>query len=97
MDKAAGSKQIKLSESKVADSYAKDVIEERFRGRFSFDTDSPLNQEEWLLFGEQAVAEYKEHPWYVCVQFRPEYKSALTKPNPIFIGFIKQAEERNRG
>jgi len=97
MDKAAGSKQIKLSESKVADSYAKDVIEERFRGRFSFDTDSPLNQEEWLLFGEQAVAEYKEHPWYVCVQFRPEYKSALTKPNPIFIGFIKQAQEKNRG
>jgi CTP synthase len=40
-----------------------------------------------------AVAELRAdaHPWYVCAQFHPEYRSRLTKPAPLFYDFIQAA------
>ncbi len=40
------------------------------------------------------VIELPEHPWFVAVQFHPEFKSKPTAPHPLFCGFIGAAVER---
>jgi CTP synthase len=32
-----------------------------------------------------------DHPWFVGVQFHPEYRSTVAKPHPLFVGFVKAA------
>ncbi|RAX55648.1 CTP synthase (glutamine hydrolyzing) [Helicobacter sp. 10-6591] len=34
--------------------------------------------------------ELQDHPWFVCVQFHPEFTSRLKNPNPIILEFLKQ-------
>ena len=38
--------------------------------------------------------ELKDHPWFVGVQFHPEFTSHLETPNPIILEFVKQATKR---
>jgi CTP synthase len=44
------------------------------------------------------VVELKDHPWFVGVQFHPEYRSTVATPHPLFIAFtaqaLKQAERK---
>ena len=35
------------------------------------------------------VIEIKEHPYFLAVQYHPEFKSRQTKPHPLFTGWIK--------
>jgi CTP synthase len=35
------------------------------------------------------IAEVPGHPWYVAVQFHPEFKSKPTKPHPLFASFVE--------
>ena len=35
------------------------------------------------------IIENKDHPWFVGVQFHPEYKSSVYNPHPIFVNFVK--------
>ena len=42
------------------------------------------------------AVEVKEHPWFVGVQFHPEFTSRLQKPNPIILAFIKAAKGNNK-
>ncbi len=37
------------------------------------------------------VVEIPNHPWFVGVQFHPEFTSRLQNPNPIILDFIKAA------
>ncbi len=37
------------------------------------------------------IIELKNHPWFVGVQFHPEYKSTVLKPQPLFVEFIQAA------
>ena len=37
------------------------------------------------------IVEIKEHPWFVGVQFHPEYKSTVATPHPLFVSFVKAA------
>ena len=37
------------------------------------------------------IVELKDHPWFVGVQFHPEYKSTVAEPHPLFVNFIKAA------
>jgi CTP synthase len=39
------------------------------------------------------IVEIKGHPWFVGVQFHPEYKSTVANPHPLFVNFIKAAIE----
>jgi CTP synthase len=34
------------------------------------------------------IVELKDHPWFVAVQFHPEFKSRPVEPHPLFKGFI---------
>ena len=37
------------------------------------------------------IVELKDHPWFVGVQFHPEYKSTVSNPHLLFVNFIKAA------
>jgi CTP synthase len=37
------------------------------------------------------IVEIKDHPWFVGVQFHPEFKTAPLKPHPLFRDFIAAA------
>jgi CTP synthase len=41
------------------------------------------------------IVEVKDHPWFVGVQFHPEYKSTVANPHPLFVGFLKAALNNN--
>jgi len=36
------------------------------------------------------------HPWFVAVQYHPEFKSQPTRPHPLFAGFVAAAVERHK-
>jgi CTP synthase len=72
-------------------------IEERHRHRYEFNSDflnqikskglipSGINKETNLV----EIIELQNHPWFIGVQFHPEYKSTVYKPHPLFVSFIK--------
>ncbi|NJW51677.1 CTP synthase [Salinimicrobium oceani] len=39
------------------------------------------------------IVEIPEHPWFVGVQYHPEYKSTVANPHPLFTAFVKAAKE----
>ncbi|MEO2083187.1 MAG: gamma-glutamyl-gamma-aminobutyrate hydrolase family protein, partial [Desulfurobacteriaceae bacterium] len=39
------------------------------------------------------IIEVKNHPWFVAVQFHPEFKSRPRSPHPLFVNFVKAAKE----
>ena len=43
------------------------------------------------------ILELKDHPWYVGVQFHPEFRSRPVRPHPLFMGFIRAVLDRNMG
>jgi CTP synthase len=79
--------------------YDSDVIKERHRHRFEFNNDflsefesagmiaSGFNSEQGLV----EIVELNNHPWFVGVQFHPEYKSTVEKPHPLFASFVGAA------
>ena len=90
--------------SKVADIYGSEVISERHRHRYevnmayrdqleatglSFSGVSP----DGLL---PEIVEFKDHPWYIGVQYHPELKSRPFEPHPLFSAFIEAALNQSR-
>ena len=95
-----GSYPCKLEkESKAYDCYGKETIEERHRHRFEFNNDyltqfqdkgmkaTGVNPNSNLV----EIVEIPSHPFFVGVQFHPEYKSTVTNPQPLFVGFVAAA------
>jgi len=86
-------------ESKTSTCYDQQNILERFRHRFSFDNeDRERFQNAGLLIAGTSpdgkfvdVIELPSHPWFVAVQFHPEFKSQPTCPHPLFSGFVAAA------
>ncbi len=37
------------------------------------------------------IVELPSHPWFIGVQYHPEYKSTVANPHPLFVGFVKAA------
>lgn len=37
------------------------------------------------------IIELKDHPWFIGVQFHPEYKSTVANPHPLFVDFVRAA------
>jgi CTP synthase len=37
------------------------------------------------------VVEVEDHPWFIGVQFHPEYKSTVLNPHPLFVSFVRAA------
>jgi CTP synthase len=90
--------------SLVADVYGTTEIEERHRHRYEVDTSFRGKLEEaGLSFTGMSpdgrlpeIVEWRDHPWFIGVQFHPELKSKPFAPHPLFAGLIKAAVESAR-
>ena len=89
------------SDSLSASFYNSTNISERHRHRYEFNNDFLESFEKAGMIpvgknpktGLVEVVELKDHPFYVGVQFHPEYKSTVENPHPLFVAFIKAAKE----
>ena len=85
--------------------YKKDMIDERHRHRYEFNNDyrSEFERNDMMIVGtspdKQLVEaiEYKNHPFYIGVQYHPEFKSRPNRPHPLFVGLIKASLENKEG
>lgn len=83
--------------SLVQEVYGSTEIAERHRHRFEFNNDYKNQMEEAGLLatglnpktGLVEVIEIPSHPWFVGVQYHPEYRSTVANPHPLFVGFVK--------
>ena len=93
--------------TKVYAAYGKAEIVERHRHRYEFNNDY---LDEFVQAGLKPVGvnpdtnlveivELENHPWFIGVQYHPEYKSTALHPHPLFVSFVKAGErycESNR-
>ena len=85
--------------SNLYKAYDSDIIYERHRHRYEANPKyrEALEEAGLEVTGESAglieAVEVKDHPWFVGVQFHPEFTSRLQKPNPIILGFVKASKE----
>lgn len=80
------------------------TISERHRHRFEFNNNykevldsaglkaSGVNAQTALV----EIVELPTHPWFVGVQYHPEYKSTVDNPHPLFVHFVKAALEHHK-
>ena len=47
------------------------------------------------IFQTPQICELVNHPFFICVQYHPEYLSRPLKPHPLFVGFVKAEGEAN--
>lgn len=86
-----------VKDSKVYEAYQTQLISERHRHRYEFNNDflekmvakglkiTGVNPETNLV----EIIELPSHPWFVGVQYHPEYKSTVLNPHPLFVAFVK--------
>ncbi len=82
--------------SLVRKGYGKDTISERHRHRYEFNNDyrEQFEKAGMVLSGLSPngllveIVELSDHPWFVAVQFHPEFKSRPIDPHPLFRDFI---------
>ncbi len=85
--------------SKAFEIYKKADISERHRHRYEFNNKYLEAYEEagMMAVGINPkdnlveIVELKDHPWFIGVQFHPEYSSTVASPHPLFIGFVDAA------
>ena len=88
--------------SRAYRAYKKQNIKERHRHRYEFNNEyrkafekagmviSGVNPQQDLV----EIVEIKNHPFYIGVQFHPEYISRPLRPHPLFVNFIKVASKK---
>lgn len=85
--------------SKISEAYGKTMISERHRHRYEFNGEyrETFENNGFHCVGENPetnlveALELEGHPWYIGVQYHPEYNSTVVNPSPIFMGFIRAA------
>jgi len=93
-----------VPDSRAARIYGSTEIRERHRHRYEFNKEyeSCLTQGGLLISGRTPdgkfveIAEVPEHPWYVAVQFHPEFKSKPLAPHPLFQDFVRASLENQQ-
>ena len=99
-----GAQEAKLAEgSKARECYEAETIKERHRHRYEFNN---TYRQQFAAHGMAftgtspdgklvEILELPEHPWFLAVQYHPEFKSKPTLAQPLFAGFIAAAIERH--
>jgi CTP synthase len=99
-----GAQPAKLMDgSHAAHHYGTDLISERHRHRYEFNN---AYRQQFTAHGLDVsgtspddslveIVEVRDHPWFVAVQFHPEFKSKPTAAQPLFVGFVAAALERH--
>lgn len=98
------------NQTKAWKAYQKDEIVERHRHRYEFNNKYLEKYENagMIATGRNPetnlveIIELKDHPWFVGVQFHPEYRSTVINPHPLFIDFVKatiskKIKDKNNG
>ena len=92
-----------VEDSKIKSIYNSETIKERHRHRYEFNNEykqefeenhfkpTGINPETDLV----EILEHQNHPYYIGVQFHPEYKSTVVAPHPLFISFIEAAHNHS--
>ena len=89
--------------TRAAEAYAAETVGERHRHRMEFNNVyRDEMQRKGVIFsglspdGELVeIVELRDHPWFVGVQFHPEFKSRPFRPHPLFTGFAKACASRD--
>ena len=84
--------------------YGTTTISERHRHRYEFNClyEKTLTEKGLVISGKSPdgkfveIAELPGHPWYVAVQFHPEFKSKPLKPHPLFASFVEASYKHRR-
>jgi CTP synthase len=82
--------------------YGDAIIHERHRHRYEFNClyENTLVEHGLRVVGRSLDGKFVEivelpgHPWYLAVQFHPEFKSKPLRPHPLFAGFVEAAHKR---
>lgn len=97
------SKTILEKSSKVREIYKKGEIHERHRHRYEVNPEyiGKLTEAGLLISGKAdnglvEIVELPSHPWFIGVQFHPEFLSAPIDPHPLFASFIAAALEHKK-
>jgi len=97
-----GAQECHLAEgSHSADAYGTMNVSERHRHRYEFNSEY---REQFVHAGMipvgtspdgtlVEVVEIPDHPWFVAVQYHPEFRSQPNKPHPLFAGFVEAARK----
>ncbi|MDD4819815.1 MAG: CTP synthase [Flavobacteriales bacterium] len=88
-------------DSKAYQIYGQESIMERHRHRYELSSQyiDELEAAGMKCTGRNAdtglvdIVEVPSHPWYMAVQFHPEYRSKVETPHPLFVGFIDAAKK----
>ncbi|MDC3312923.1 CTP synthase, partial [Flavobacteriaceae bacterium] len=86
-----------VNNSIVSKVYGSKTIMERHRHRYEFNNKykSDLEAAGMIATGANPktglveIIEIPKHPWFVGVQYHPEYKSTVANPHPLFVAFVK--------
>lgn len=90
-----------LPDSIVSSVYKQSTILERHRHRYEYNDDyreqleaaglkaTGINPDTGLV----EIVELPDHPWFVGVQYHPEYKSTVANPHPLFVAFVKASQQ----
>ena len=84
--------------------YGSDTIFERHRHRYEFNRayEKALADHGMVISGQSPdrkfveIAEIPGHPWFVAVQFHPEFKSKPLHPHPLFASFVEATYRHRR-
>ena len=88
-----------MDDSIVKDVYGASDIQERHRHRFEYNNGyrtqleaaglktTGINPQTNLV----EIVEIEDHPWFVGVQYHPEYKSTVANPHPLFVSLVAAA------
>ncbi len=93
----------KLKDNTICrDNYHEEILYERHRHRYEFNNEyrnefieagmvmAGVSPDEKLV----EIIELNNHPWFVGVQFHPEFKSRPNKPHPLFVSFVEAAAKK---
>jgi len=88
--------------SLISKIYSARRIKERHRHRYEVNVKYKNEfEKKGLIFSAMSpdgtlpeIIELKNHPWFIGVQFHPEFKSRPFTPHPLFSSFVKAAEKR---
>ena len=84
--------------------YGEEIIHERHRHRYEFNCayEKALTDAGLRIVGRSLdnkfveIVELPGHPWYLAVQFHPEFKSKPLRPHPLFGGFVMAVYKRKK-
>lgn len=84
-------------DSKTYDAYGKELFQERHRHRYEVNNNLryKLVEEGMKFVGFNPerdlveIMELPDHPWFIGVQFHPEFCSTVNNPQPLFVDFVK--------